>query len=193
MNDQITGKREIAINGAEANLYALVFIIPIILLFGLPFYFLHLRDLTAETLLEWLNNNRHLFFFKSIWILIILIAGIILHELIHGLVFMIFNRKGIKSVSFGIMWKYLSPYCHCSEPLKMSHYIIGALMPGVILGFIPATLSIITGKIALLLFGFIFSVAAGGDFLIIWLLRNESRDSLVLDHESKVGCYIIEE
>jgi hypothetical protein len=29
--------------------------------------------------------------------------------------------------------------------------------------------------------------------LIIWLLRNESRDSLVLDHESKVGCYIIEE
>ena len=132
-------------------------------------------------------------FFKSIWILIILIAGIILHELIHGLVFMIFNRKGIKSVSFGIMWKYLSPYCHCSEPLKMSHYIIGALMPGVILGFIPATLSIITGKIALLLFGFIFSVAAGGDFLIIWLLRNESRDSLVLDHESKVGCYIIEE
>ncbi len=193
MNEQTHGRREVAMEGGQANLWALVFVIPIILLFGLPYYLLYLRDLSAETLLEFLNRNRPVLLFRSFWILLILAAGIVLHELIHGMVFLIFCRHGIRSIKFGIMWQYLSPYCHCSEPLKVRQYIVGALMPALVLGFVPAILGIITGKIVLLLFGIFFSVAAGGDFLIVWLLRKEPGKSLVLDHESKVGCYVIED
>ena len=89
--------------------------------------------------------------------LIILFAGIILHELIHGLTFLLFCKNGFKSIEFGIMWKYLAPYCHCKEPLPVRPYIIGALMPAIVLGFIPAGIGLITGKFIPLVFGMIFS------------------------------------
>jgi len=193
MDDQPQVRKELTMTAAEANLYALVFVIPILLLFGIPYYLLYLRNMTVDTLVEFLNNNRQLLVLKSLWALLVLFAGIVLHELIHGITFLFFCRHGLKSIRFGIMWKFLTPYCHCKEPLKVRHYIIGALMPAVIMGFAPACLGIITGKIVLLLFGIIFSMAAGGDFLIVWLLRRQPANSMVLDHESKVGCYIIEE
>ncbi|OFY55278.1 MAG: hypothetical protein A2Y87_11880 [Bacteroidetes bacterium RBG_13_46_8] len=176
----------------EANLRAMVFVIPFILLLGVPFYFLWLKGLTLEKMLDFFRNNLYLGKLSFLWILIILLGGIVLHELIHGLAFLLFCKNGIKSIEFGIMWKYLSPYCHCKEPLRVSPYIIGALMPAVVLGFIPAGIGLITGKFIALAFGMIFSIAAGGDFLIVWLLRGQPKDSLVLDHESKVGCYILE-
>lgn len=36
-------------------------------------------------------------------------------------------------------------------------------------------------------------LAAGGDLVIVWLLRNESGDVLVQDHPSRVGCLVIQE
>jgi hypothetical protein len=63
-------------------------------------------------------------------------------------------------------------------------------MPAIILGIIPSLAAIILGNPGLLVFGMFFTLAAGGDFLIINLLRNESKDDLVLDHPSEAGCYI---
>jgi hypothetical protein len=190
--DELTVRRELTMTAGEANKHALVFVIPIILLLGVPFYFLWLRDFTLETLIGFFQNNRYLLRFGILWSLNILFAGIVLHELIHGLTFLIFCKKGFKSIEFGILWKYLAPYCHCKEPLPIRPYIIGALMPAIVLGFIPAGYGLLTGKFIPLVFGLIFSIASGGDFLIVWLLRGQPKDSLVLDHESKVGCYILE-
>jgi hypothetical protein len=190
--DNIPVRREITMTTGEANLYSLVFVIPILLLFGVPYYFLWLKDLTLETLTGFFHNNIYLGRFSVLWMLIILLAGIVLHELIHGLTFLLFCKNGLTSIEFGIMWKFLAPYCHCKEPLPLRPYIIGALMPAIMLGFFPAAIGLLTGKFILLVFGMIFSIASGGDFLIVWLLRGQPKDSLVLDHESKVGCYILE-
>jgi Putative zincin peptidase len=189
--DQIPLRRELTMTGAEANLYAAVFVIPIVLLLGLPYYFLWLRDLNLDTMIGFFRNNLYLGKFSILWILIILLAGIILHELIHGLTFLLFCKKGVRSIEFGIMWQYLAPYCHCKEPLPVWSYIISALMPAILLGLVPAGIGLITGKLIALVFGMIFLIAAGGDYLIVWLLRGQPKKSLVLDHESKVGCYII--
>lgn len=189
--DPVVVRRELTMTAGEANLRALVFVVPIILLLGVPFYFLWLRDLNLETLIGFYQNNRNLVRFGILWMMISLFAGVILHELIHGLTFRLFCKNGFKSIEFGIMWKYLAPYCHCKEPLPIRPYILGALMPAIVLGFIPAGIGLLTGKFIPLIFGLIFSIASGGDFLIVWLLRGQPKDSLVLDHESKVGCYII--
>jgi hypothetical protein len=185
-------RRELTLTAGEANLRAMVFVIPIILLLGVPYYFLWLRDLNLDTLIGFFRNNLYLGKFGILWMLIILLAGIILHELIHGLTFLLFCKNGLRSIEFGIMWQYLAPYCHCKEPLPIRPYIIGALMPAIVLGFIPAGIGLITGKFIALVFGMIFSIAAGGDLLIVYLLCGQPKESLVLDHESKVGCYILE-
>ena len=44
----------------------------------------------------------------------------------------------------------------------------------------------------LFVFGFFFTFAAGGDFLILWLLRKEKDTYMVQDHPKKIGCIIQE-
>ncbi|MGQ0828185.1 MAG: DUF3267 domain-containing protein [Bacteroidota bacterium] len=116
--------------------------------------------------------------------------GIVLHELIHGIVWSRFTKDGFRSIKFGVLWKMLTPYCHCKEPLKVSQYITGVIMPAIILGVVPAIISIVIGNIGLLVFGIFFTMVAVGDFLIINLLRKENKDSLVLDHPSEAGFFI---
>jgi hypothetical protein len=192
MTEHDYNRRELTMNAAQANVYALVFVIPILLLFGLPYYLIWLKDFDTNALIRLLEEHEKMPKPGVLWVLLALGLGIILHELIHGLAFMFFCKNGFKSIQFGIMWQFLTPYCHCKEPLRVQHYIIGAFMPAIVLGFLPAGLGIVTGRIMPLLFGIFFSFAAGGDFLIVWLLRNQPKNTLVLDHESKVGCYILE-
>ena len=91
------------------------------------------------------------------------------------------------------MWSFLTPYCHCSEPLLMKPYRIGSILPALVLGIIPSFIAMVTGNLALMIFGFFFTFSAGGDFLILWLIRKEPSNALVLDHPDKIGCVIFEE
>lgn len=116
--------------------------------------------------------------------------GIVLHELIHGITWAKFAKEGFKSIKFGVLWKMLTPYCHCKEALNVKQYIIGALTPAIVMGIVPSIIAIIIGDFGLLIFGMFFTMAAAGDFLIINLIRKENSSDLVQDHPSEVGCYI---
>lgn len=63
-------------------------------------------------------------------------------------------------------------------------------MPGIFLGIIPSVIAIATGSLGFFIFGLFFTLAAGGDFMIVNLLKNEPKNNLVQDHPSKIGCYI---
>lgn len=181
-------KEKLTIDIVKANVFSILLLIPILILFGLPYYLLWHGSLDTSNIMDSLlhRNTR----FGGFYILAILLLGIIAHELIHGITWAFFARKGFRSIKMGVLWKFLTPYCHCKEPMRVRQYMIGAIMPAVILGFIPAVGAIITGHFGLLVFGMIFTLAAGGDFLIINLIRKEKMDDLVLDHPSEAGCYI---
>ena len=66
-------------------------------------------------------------------------------------------------------------------------------MPSIILGLLPAILAISLGNVILLAFGTLFTVVAFGDFMIIYLLKSENKDSYVLDHPSEAGYDILRE
>ncbi len=172
---------------AKANLAALFYFIFFFTIFGVPYFLLWIKKLT-------LNASRDLALsfgdYLSLKVIGIILLGIIAHELIHGITWALFAKKGFKSISFGVAWKYMSPYCHCNEPLLVKHYLTGAIMPGMVLGIAPLILALVTGNIQLFLFGITFSVGATGDFMIINLLRKEPGNNLVQDHPSKPGCYV---
>ena len=63
-------------------------------------------------------------------------------------------------------------------------------MPGIVLGLIPATYGILIDDIYVFIFGCFFTLAAGGDILMVFLLRDQSKNTYVQDHPSEVGCYI---
>jgi hypothetical protein len=120
----------------------------------------------------------------------ILAGGIVLHELLHGAAWAYYGQKPLTAITFGVHWPTLTPFAHCRELLTAEAYRIGALTPAVLLGFIPSALAIFGGMPWLLIPGMLFTVAASGDLLIIWLLRHERRTALVLDHPDRAGCIV---
>jgi hypothetical protein len=176
-------KKEITMDAIEANVKTIRLIVPIILLFGFPYYLLWPNQFTLNLIGEAAS--------KTWLILVFIILGAVLHEIIHGLFWSFFLKNGFKSIKFGVVWKLLTPYCHSKKPMKMKHYRLGAIMPCVILGLIPATISIFVGHLGMLAFGMFFTIAAGGDLLMIWMLRNENKNELVQDHPDKIGCLIL--
>ena len=180
-------KEKLTIDLKWANKFGILLLIPIGLIFGLPFYLIWKPQLDIKQYLDSAPQEAGLGFLLIFGILII---GIVLHELIHGITWAKFAKKGFKSIKFGVLWKMLTPYCHCKEALNVRQYIIGAITPAIIMGIIPAVIAIVIGNLGLLIFGMFFTMAAGGDFLIINLIRKESSSDLVQDHPSEAGCFI---
>lgn len=160
-----------------ASRVSLIITVAAAVLFGVPFYFIWRPELS-------ISLQQGLLF------VLLFIAGIAAHELIHGLFFGLFAKNRFKSIRFGVMWKMLAPYCHCKEPLKIRHYFLGALMPALLLGIVPAVLSLFNGSGLMLILGIIYTGAAAGDFMIVWVLRKEDPDTYVQDHPSEVGCFV---
>ena len=181
-------KEKLTIDLVWANVFGILIIIPIGIIFGLPYYLLWNPKIGIKQFLDGLEPQTGGFGFLLIFGIMIL--GTILHELIHGITWAKFAKGGFKSIKFGVLWKMLTPYCHCKEALNVRQYIIGALTPAIILGIVPSVIAIMIGNLGLLIFGMFFTMAAGGDFLIINLIRKENRSDLVQDHPSEAGCYI---
>ena len=119
-----------------------------------------------------------------------LLIAIVLHELIHGITFGIFASEGRKAIEFGVIWKALTPYCTCSSTLKKWQYVIGALMPTILLGFLPGMVAAATANLSLLIFSQILILAGGGDFLVVVRLlfhRPKMASVLYLDHPYECG------
>lgn len=183
-------KEKLTINIAWANIFGVLILIPITFIYGIPYYLLWNDKLSSSSIEKIIHNPDSNYFGSFSIILVYMFGGIIIHELIHGLIWSMFAKKGFKSIKFGVMWKMLTPYCHCKEPLMIKNYITGAIMPAIILGLFPAIVSIIIGNLGLLIFGIFFTMAACGDFLVINLLRKENMTDFVQDHPSEAGCYI---
>ncbi|WP_259179142.1 DUF3267 domain-containing protein [Sphingobacterium sp. BIGb0165] len=177
-------KEKLTIDLIWANKISLLLLIPILLVFGLPYYLLWKSEINLKSIFE------NLQLLDSLYIFGIVFFGIVVHELIHGISWSIFAKNGFRSIKFGILWKMFTPYCHCNEPLKVREYIIGAIAPAILLGIVPAIIAIFTGSFGLLIFGMFFTMAASGDFLIINIIRVEKSNDLVQDHPSEAGCYI---
>ena len=160
----------------KMNLIGLLFIFPITAVILIPFVMIW----DFETFYV----GEKVFFNYFIYILI---GGICVHELLHGLTWAMFTKNGMKSIKFGINWKGLAPYCHCKEPLKVIHYKIGGAMPLIIMGLIPSIIGLVFGNGAILSFGIFFTWAAGGDIISLYMLRKFDNNIYVSDHPDKMG------
>lgn len=120
----------------------------------------------------------------------LVLVGILAHEFLHGLTWKLAGNTTWSAIKFGFNWRALAPYAHCRKPLEINAYRWGAAMPGILLGIFPFIIGLVTGKGWYTLFGFIFTVTAAGDILILWLIRKIETGTLVQDHPEMAGCEI---
>ena len=175
---------KVAIDIVKANIFAVVIMVVAAIVFLVPFFWIWKDKKPIGELLGGFGDWSITF--------ILVIVGIVVHELIHGLTWACYAKSGWKSISFGVMWKLLTPYCHCDEPMHISGYMMGAMMPCIILGVIPAIVALFIGSLPMLAWGIFFIAAAAGDIWMTWLLTKENPKSMVLDHPSEAGFYIID-
>ena len=179
-------ERKVTIDIVKANVFALVILLLSAVVFGGLF------------LLIWVGRWDEVKMLPSYFVgeglvyLAILVLGIVVHEFIHGATWACFAKRGLRSISYGVMWKYLTPYAHCDEPMHIRPYQLACLMPCFLLGVVPAVVSLFIGNVPCLLFGVLYIAAAAGDIWMAWLLLKEDKESMVLDHPTEAGFYIID-
>ena len=191
-------ERKLTISIEKANVFGLILTVAAFLLAGILWYLIwggiDINDLFGETTAPEDTKSEPLWVIVKLFAaMVALIAGAAIHELVHGMTWAMYAKKGWKSISFGVIWKLLTPYCHCDEPLKVREYIIGVLMPLLIVGIIPMILGLCLQSIFLTFFGALYIGGAAGDIMVVALLRHEPAENKVLDHPSEAGCLIYEE
>ncbi|MEM6785057.1 MAG: DUF3267 domain-containing protein [Bacteroidota bacterium] len=164
-----------------ANLLALVLILPVGALLLAGHIATHgIVDL-ARGFDGWIAGGR--------WVAGIAL-GTVLHEALHGLAWKAASGVSWSSITFGFNWKAFAPYAHCRVPMPARAYRIGAAAPGLVLGLAPALVGVATGWGMWTAFGFLFTVAAGGDAVTLWVLRRVPGAGLVEDHPTRAGCVV---
>ncbi|MDR2658118.1 MAG: DUF3267 domain-containing protein [Oscillospiraceae bacterium] len=164
----------------KANVYAFLLYIPFGIVFTLIYHFV--------------GGSFLLTFTHPVGLLVFVVAFIVLiviHEGLHGFTWGLFCKNKFKSIQFGFIWKYLTPYCSCLEPLRFSAYILGCLMPLMVLGVGFFVVAAITKNHYLFYYANANVIGAGGDISIaLMLLRN--RKALIIDHPTECGFYAFE-
>ncbi|MEJ2012656.1 MAG: metalloprotease family protein [Anaerolineales bacterium] len=122
--------------------------------------------------------------------MLLLITGIVLHEGLHAAGWLVFGKLPFSRVGFGFKLRTLTPYAHLQEPVQARTYRVGILLPLLVLGLPPYLLGIIFGRLAFMIYGLFFILAAGGDLLVLWLLRGLPADTWVEDHPTRAGCWV---
>lgn len=123
--------------------------------------------------------------------LVLFVVGILAHEGIHAAAFRLVGRVPWKDVTFGFNRRAVIPYTHCRAPVTARAFRVVVLLPGLLLGIAPGVIGVIRGEAWLTLWGAVFTAAAAGDFLVLWIIRSVPPSARVLDHPTEVGCLIL--
>ena len=176
----VEGRKDVSIPMNEAARKSLLIVAPLAVVQAVIFFLLHgLPPIPTKS--------------STLTYGLLLLLGIPVHELIHVAAWAIFSKKSLSVFKLGFQWESLTPYAYCTEPMDIRPYRLGSFAPGFVLGILPWLISLFTGDILLFLFGLLFTTAAGGDFLILWVIRGLKPGTLVEDHPFNAGCYIIEQ
>jgi hypothetical protein len=166
------------ISPKTANILALVLVPFVAVIFFVPYS------------LVWGSASLQLAFDRLVSPFLLVVAlSVVAHEVLHGVGYTLVGGVPWREIKFGI--KGLMVYAHCRAPLSASAYRVATVLPGMILGVIPGLVGLVWGNAWLTVYGTLMSVAALGDFLILWLVWFVPADARVKDHPSAPGCRVL--
>ena len=169
-------EQDITFSSAKAIIVGFLCALPFVVLFGV-IYRLFLIDRAQ------LSDAGGIAFY--IMVLVIIAVSVFIHELLHGLGWAIFGKKGWTAIRFNI--SALMPSCTCQAVLTKRQYLAGVLAPFLVLGLgsaiflwiYPGTISVVTMMVNF--------VAAGADLMIAVSVCRQPNDVLIADHPSQAG------
>ncbi|MCU0513910.1 MAG: DUF3267 domain-containing protein [Anaerolineae bacterium] len=115
---------------------------------------------------------------------------IVAHEAVHALGWKLAGGLAWRQFKFGVAWRALAPYCHATAPMPVAAYRLGAVLPLIVTGIVPALLALAAGDAGWTFLSAIMISAAVGDIFVLWTLRHIPAGAQVEDHPSQAGCVV---
>ena len=167
-----------------------------VMFFGL-FAYLRLWEISDSTAIL---GDIHESFFQWLGALLLVTAlfalsfviGSLVHELIHAAFFLPFLPSGMKGLTFGYLKDKMVLYVHLKEPISVTGFRIGVIMPAIILGFFPIIFGLLYGYLSALLFGILLTVAAVGDLLLLVKTRHLHSGYMIKDQPDDIAVIAVE-
>ena len=181
MEQQGYVRQNLTINITKANILS-IFLMMIVFVTGCVLYYLF-------------NHRVEFSDFNALSFLVYFIILVVIHEMIHGACWVIFSPGRFKDIEFGVMKPSFCPYCTCLVPLKKWQYMVGVMMPGLILGVIPFVFSVIFANPFGLFMASAMIAIAAGDLMIfrkIAKYNSKEKEVVYMDHPTDAGGVIFE-
>ena len=172
-------KTDLTIGVVKANLLALIVMLPFAVLSGAVV----LSRVSFLSMAELMSPFDFLLF---LLVMLLLTAA---------LTCAMFAKDHWKSIRFGVIWKALTPYCTCAQPMKRGQYILGAAMPTLVLGIGLTAAAALTGVFWVFILAIAMIFGGGGDFTIILkilLHRQRGKEAVYYDHPYECGVVVFE-
>ena len=176
-------KTDLTVSIVKANVFALILGVPV-LVFGF-LLFLHINGLMQV----------RFGLLGTIGFVAALVVLTVIHELVHGATWGLLSGNHFRDIEFGFIKESLTPYCTCTRPLSKGKYILGALMPLIVCGIIPAAAALVTDLFVLYALSLIMILGASGDIMIVFMIlthKTRAKDVLFMDHPTQAGGVVFE-
>lgn len=175
-----TGPSRAVLSASEAQIRGVVLLVPIALVSLGPYFALWGLPDTAFT-----TNLT-----SAVLFVVAFAIGTVLHEVLHGLGHT-WGEASWDDIQFGMHWEALTPYAQCRVPARTHSYRVAVALPGLVLGLFPLVVGVASGIWLVTFYGFLMLIAAAGDILVLWILRNVPARAWVQDHPREVGCLVV--
>lgn len=168
-------EKNVTVSAGKAMIFGLLSALPFVIILGLIYRFF----LLERAYLSEINGTAFYVKFAAI-----MVISTVIHELLHGVGWALSSGQGWSVVRFNM--NALMPSCACKVALNKKSYLIGVLLPLIVLGtgsiiflFVyPGTISMLTMMVNF--------VSAGADLMIAFNVLKE-KNVLIADHPTAAG------
>ena len=150
----------------------------IIILLGVLLFVLYkfdvLNDILEKLANPTLKTDHSLALFIEI---IIIFLWLVLHEIIHGISYVIMGAKS-KNITFGMALEKGIFFTKCGEDINKKNILVSVIAPFVLIGIIPLIISIIITSPILLILSLINISGCSGDLMMFTFFLGRNKDCL---------------
>lgn len=175
-NNKGYSSKDVTISSKTAIIKGGIFALPFVIILGI-IYRMFLLD--KATLMEINGISFYITF------IVVIVVSVIIHELLHGIGWVIASGKGWSTIKFNM--NALMPSCSCQTVLTKYQYLFGVLLPFLILGTVSTIfLLIYPGTISMVTM-FVIFFGAGADLVIAFGIFKEKNNVFISDHPVEAG------
>ena len=137
------------------------------------------------------KNDNYIMDFDIISFIINIFLWLIIHELLHGVGFMIFKEVKIKNLTFGMFLEKGIFYVMCKQNIGRRIILTSLCFPVIIIGIITLIIGMCINSFMLVYLSIINIVASIGDIVMIIYFIKAPRDIIYLDLDDPTSFTVV--